>query len=1000
MADNLFQKKNSPNEKPIEVFVRVRPMSDADKSKGLPVVDVSTNHKEISVTEKTVLADRRTKTFHFDKVFGQNSKQVDVYNSVVYPLIKEVLDGYNCTVFAYGQTGTGKTFTMEGERLNGQSSISWNEDPVSGIIPRALSHMFDELRIYAVEHTVRASFLELYNEEIFDLLSCSEDPSHKSLRIFEEKKGSVIVRGLEEVIVSNKDEVYKLLEKGSKRRQTASTLMNAQSSRSHTIFTITVHIKESTIENEDIVRVGKLNLVDLAGSENIGRSGAIDRRACEAGNINKSLLTLGRCITSLVEQTPHVPYRESKLTRLLQDSLGGKTKTSIIATISPSHCNLEETMSTLDYASRAKSIKNKPEVNQKFTKKALIKEYTDEIEKLKRDLVATRDKNGVYVAEENYNDMILRLERNEIDICEKIATIRAVNEELNKKEEIMRELKVDLIRTMDERDRRNSLIIKLDKEATNLRSLAEIYENDMKLLHDKIERTIDVEKTNESALEKLKNRVIETNASFSNTLSLFENKYKEYLDSQDKINGHMLNQNTSLVNDLKVVMKTVNEHNSSTVDVFSIMKEQIVGILNGGESEKNKLNEILDDLLKEIELVESFILKKSDTISIVTASVDSYHNAISNHINEVKSYNNTINGVLCEVKYRLANQSEHSKSIENFYINQLKKCYELLESEKQESLKKIQKLKNDFVNYNLQCQQFSTKFLDDITNAEDTKSFDELNNKFKTQTLEMSEMLTIQDKEIKDMEPCLVSLERIHKQNAELLEPIEHLTDENRSIVNTIVDGAKLKELADKCANNKKVLSKFSVSMNENLNHMNQKINKQVDTVGDSILKTAKNVSDTVVEAHKLLNDFETISKEFNKDCCVLKEKQDDCVGTGTLCVKEEFFRQETNINMFLNESKQCIPIGDTPKRKQFDYPDNVNTTLRREITQSYLVDYSESVISLMSSSSENSSQSSLNGLESNLPSKENSPKAVVKVSKKHENKKFRKPNKVLGERN
>jgi len=247
------------------------------------------------------------------------------------------------------------------------------------------------------------------------------------------KKGSVIVRGLEEVIVGNKNEVYKLLEKGSKRRQTAATLMNSQSSRSHTIFTITVHIKESTIENEDIVRVGKLNLVDLAGSENIGRSGAIDRRACEAGNINKSLLTLGRCITSLVEQTPHVPYRESKLTRLLQDSLGGKTKTSIIATVSPSHCNLEETLSTLDYASRAKNIKNKPEVNQKFTKKALIKEYTDEIEKLKRDLVATRDKNGVYVAEENYNDMVLRLEKNELDICEKIANIRAVNEEVNKK---------------------------------------------------------------------------------------------------------------------------------------------------------------------------------------------------------------------------------------------------------------------------------------------------------------------------------------------------------------------------------------------------------------------------------------------------------------------------------------------------------------------------------------------------------------------------------------
>merc|ERR1712126_282553 len=134
---------------------------------------------------------------------------------------------------------------------------------------------------------------------------------------------------------------------------------------------------QQSLEGEDMLRVGKLNLVDLAGSENIGRSGAINQRAREAGNINQSLLTLGRVITSLVDRTPHIPYRESKLTRLLQDSLGGRTKTTIIATISPGVNNMEETLSTLDYAHRAKNITNKPEVNQKLTKKALIKQYED-----------------------------------------------------------------------------------------------------------------------------------------------------------------------------------------------------------------------------------------------------------------------------------------------------------------------------------------------------------------------------------------------------------------------------------------------------------------------------------------------------------------------------------------------------------------------------------------------------------------------------------------------
>lgn len=999
MADHLLQKKNVSNEKPIEVFVRVRPMNDAEKSKGLAVVDVSSNHKEIIVTEKTVLADRRTKTFHFDKVFGQNSKQVDVYNVVVYPLIKEVLDGYNCTVFAYGQTGTGKTFTMEGDRLNGQSSVSWNKDPVSGIIPRALSHMFDELRLLQVEHTVRASFLELYNEEIFDLLSCSEEPSHKSLRIFEEKKGSVIVRGLEEVIVSNKNEVYKLLEKGSKRRQTAATLMNAQSSRSHTIFTITVHIKESTIENEDIVRVGKLNLVDLAGSENIGRSGAIERRACEAGNINKSLLTLGRCITSLVEQTPHIPYRESKLTRLLQDSLGGKTKTSIIATISPSHCNLEETMSTLDYASRAKSIKNKPEVNQKFTKKALIREYTDEIEKLKRDLVATRDKNGVYVAEENYNDMVLRLEKNEADICEKIATIRAVNEELNKKEEIMRELKVDLIRTMDERDRRDSLIVKLDKEATNLRSLAEIYENDMKLLHDKIERTIDVEKTNESAIEKLRNRVMETNTSFSNTLSLFEIKNREYLDTQEKLSDDMLNQNTSFKNNLQVVMNKMNDDNDATMNIFTIMKKKVMDLLNDGENGKNELNQTIHNLLKEIEILEINIMEKSETILNVTTAMDLYHVEISNHINETKSYNKNINDVLNEIKYRLTTQEAFNKSIESLYVNRLKKCYESMDMEKQETLKKIQKIKDNFLNYSLQFQQFNTQFLENIQHAEETKVYDEIHSEFNTQNNEISEMFTNQDKGIKDLMPCLLTLERIHLQNSNLIKPIEHNINESRLTMNTITDGAQLKTLSEKCSNNKNELTKISTVINKELNHLTQEIKTHVETAHDNVLKTTNRVSETLLDAKKMMDDFGNISKEFHTNFSVIKEKQDDCLGTGSLCVKEEFFRQETNINMFLNESKQCTPLGDTPKRKQFDTPDFVNTTLRRDIIQNYLDDYSESVIN-STPSSVNSSTQSLNGLESNLPSKENSPKPLKKHEKKRENQKFRKTNKILSERN
>ncbi|XP_063832672.1 kinesin-like protein Klp61F [Ostrinia nubilalis] len=490
----------------IQVFVRLRPLNQRERDiKSLGVIEV-VNNREVVVRQSQQTS--HTKKFTFDRAFGPHAKQVEVYQEVVSPLIEEVLAGYNCTVFAYGQTGTGKTHTMVGENTGDETT--WQNDPLAGIIPRALSQLFDELRISNTEYTVRVSYLELYNEELFDLLSTSEDNS--KLRIYEDvtRKGSNIVNGLEEITVYNKNEVYKIMAQGQERKRVASTLMNAQSSRSHTVFTIVVHMKENSPEGEELVKIGKLNLVDLAGSENISKAGSDNpakrerarecvninqslltlgrvitalverhphipyrspstrrarecaninqslltlgrviaalverhphipyrspstRRARECANINQSLLTLGRVIAALVERHPHIPYRESKLTRILQESLGGRTKTSIIATISPGHKDLEETMSTLEYAHRAKNIQNKPEVNQKMTKKAILKEYAEEIDRLKRDLQAARDKNGVYLASDTFAEMTLKQEEQRKEIQELLLKKRAMEEERDK----------------------------------------------------------------------------------------------------------------------------------------------------------------------------------------------------------------------------------------------------------------------------------------------------------------------------------------------------------------------------------------------------------------------------------------------------------------------------------------------------------------------------------------------------------------------------------------
>jgi kinesin family protein 11 len=304
----------------------------------------------------------------------------------------------------------------------------------AGIIPRALHALFNKLEIDDVECSVKCSFIELYNEELRDLISSDENAK---LKIYDDnsKKGhsTTVVQGMAESHIKSAVEGVKLLQDGSFKRQVAATKCNDLSSRSHTVFTVTAYIKRTGDNGEDYVSAGKLNLVDLAGSENIQRSGAENKRAAEAGLINKSLLTLGRVINALVDRSSHIPYRESKLTRLLQDSLGGRTKTCIIATVSPAKSNLEETISTLDYAFRAKNIRNKPQINQMINKKTLLKEFTNEIERLKSELIATRQRNGVYLSNESYEDMTVESESRRILSEEQAAKIETMEANLRNK---------------------------------------------------------------------------------------------------------------------------------------------------------------------------------------------------------------------------------------------------------------------------------------------------------------------------------------------------------------------------------------------------------------------------------------------------------------------------------------------------------------------------------------------------------------------------------------
>ena len=357
-------KKAAGKSECVKVAIRVRPMNAHEKEQNSTLcVEVDTANNTVSVTKTD------TKTFQFDYVYPMETTQRQIYDEVAFPIVDSIFQGYNGTIFAYGQTGCGKTFTMMG--------IVDNPD-LKGIIPNAFSHIFGFIKTEgeSKKFLVRCSFVEIYNEEVRDLLV---NKSTK-LDIREDPKKGTFVKDLTYVTLKDTQDIQKCLDRGNKNRHVGQTSMNDQSSRSHSLFTVYLEIEEN-----GKIRSGKLNLVDLAGSERVGKTNATGQTFDEGKKINLSLTALGSVIDALSFNRKHIPYKDSKLTRLLADSLGGNTKTVMFANISPASYNYDETVGTLRYASRAKLIKNAPKINED-PKDALLRKYEEEIKALKEQL--------------------------------------------------------------------------------------------------------------------------------------------------------------------------------------------------------------------------------------------------------------------------------------------------------------------------------------------------------------------------------------------------------------------------------------------------------------------------------------------------------------------------------------------------------------------------------------------------------------------------------------
>ncbi|CCH60571.1 hypothetical protein TBLA_0D00640 [Henningerozyma blattae CBS 6284] len=928
----------------IKVYVRCRSRNqkEIDEKSSVVVSTLGQNGNQIIISNST-----NKNKYIFDNVFGVESDQESIFNSVAYNYIQEMIDGYNCTLFAYGQTGTGKTYTMSGDLniigdLNSTKNILLGEH--AGIIPRVLVQLFTSLEdsisnqknTSVKGYTVKISFLELYNERLKDLLSAdadlppnsgsssANDPSVSSnIKIFDNKDSSdssIIVKGMQEIFIKNAMEGLNLLMKGSLQRKVKSTKLNDLSSRSHTIFTITTNIiKLDNQTNKEYIKIGKLNLVDLAGSENITKSGL--KRSQETGLINKSLLTLGRVINALSDKTnnthgsnndnnnssssssisnshhSHIPYRESKLTRLLQDSLGGMTKTCIIATISPAKTCLDETISTLEYATRAMSIKNNPKINKSQNPSNFINDYINQIDRLKLELQTSTDKiGGIFIPLEKLN----YYKSNEILIEEQNAKINNMTNQIAKFKkkfveqiQINKQLNTDMKKSQWEKNQLLTIKLKLIilivnfkqnifQYLNNIENFDQNKNNIIKNLNDEknslFDNSIEIFNqfisihsnliSNKENLLQIDNSLIKFNNNFKSvSKSLFDELIKMLITFSSTTKDSILNIQISNFND--IIDNFQKNYYSISHDHFDNVKSNFqINLSNLDQSLKkylidqsSKLNKIISMNITNLKSYNEKIFNKivMDSNEIINKSLNNFNSEknsiIENQLIEIKNLKEIIlskNDELINSKIIINNLTSFIKneisSKRNQLINHLKDSLD--DFQRQNELLDDSILENSIQSITKSQTIYQDHLMDSIDNLYNSNinSIDRLDNHFDDQNIQLRKKIL---NHIDSMESLVIKnfdYNEFIKPTRDLYEELDHSKfNNNFNSISTM--------LLDNINNTKN-------SMDQNIDDLKLKINEKV--IQDS---SSMDISLNNIETFKdfTLNYFKTQNEQISK---------------------------------------------------------------------------------------------------------------------------------------
>ena len=555
----------------VKVYCRIRPENEKEKESGMKICITPTSENSVRIITESVGVDtgkessknksENFQTFTYDGVFPPETEQEKIFNIVAKPLINSALEGINGTLFCYGQTASGKTYTMEGIH---------NDPKIMGVIPRMMQYIFIliENGNSEIEYSVKCQYFQIYNEKIQDLL----DIRKKDLAIREDKNKGIWVEDCTEVYVSSQEEMYAIFKEGSNNRTVSATNMNKGSSRSHSLFVVTL-FQRNTITGSS--KTGRIYFVDLAGSEKMSKTGIEGGTGLkEAQNINKSLMTLGMVINSLTEGAKHIPYRDSKLTRVLQESLGGNSMTNLVITCSPNFLNQSETLSTLRFGQRAKLIKNKVVANTQQSVKELLMKLKKAEEKIAKLEKIIQDKGGdLSIIDKNSktNEKDYKCEECKIIsgqlnyIKNELINTMSENEELIKyKEELCDEIK----KKNDEIVKLNDIIQNYEFQIVGYKEENNNYFNEMKKYMDIIMNQ------NKQLQNAIKNRDI------INIEKYFNLEYKNNCDLIDKLglpidfdleikeNNNTINNNLTENNpEIKININKNNNDNSTINDL-------------------------------------------------------------------------------------------------------------------------------------------------------------------------------------------------------------------------------------------------------------------------------------------------------------------------------------------------------------------------------------------------------------------------------------------------